>query len=64
MTQFPFLLNVGGNNCIVGDSMTGFLTGALIRCIPHILMCLNAWTIASGTIRRCSLVGRGVTLLD
>jgi hypothetical protein len=31
---------------------------------PHRLMCLNAWPIGSGTIRRYGLVGEGVTLLE
>ena len=31
---------------------------------PHRLMCLNAWSIGSGTIRRCGLVGVVVALLE
>ena len=30
---------------------------------PHRLVCLNAWLIESGTIRRHGLVGIGVALL-
>ena len=30
---------------------------------PHRLICLNAWPIESGTIRRCALVERNVSLL-
>ena len=29
---------------------------------PHRLICLNAWPIRSGTIRRCGLVGVDVAL--
>jgi hypothetical protein len=29
----------------------------------HRLMCLNAWPMGSGTIRRCGLIGGGVALL-
>jgi hypothetical protein len=28
----------------------------------HSLMCLNAWPIRSGTVRRCGLVGGSVSL--
>ena len=31
---------------------------------PHKLKCLNAWPIASGTIRRCGLVGIGMVLME
>jgi hypothetical protein len=31
---------------------------------PHRLMCLNAWPIENGTIRRCGLFGVGVALLE
>jgi hypothetical protein len=31
---------------------------------PHRLVCLNAWLIGSGTIRRCSLVEIGVAFLE
>jgi hypothetical protein len=27
-------------------------------------MCLNAWPIGSGTIRRCGLIGVGMVLLE
>ena len=35
---------------------------AMFKYGPHRLMCLNAWPIGSGTIRRCGLVGVGVSL--
>ena len=37
--------------------------GSLNRYGPHKLLCLKAWLIGSGTVRRCSLVGVGVALL-
>ena len=37
--------------------------GDLNRFAPHSCMYLNAWPTESGTIRRCGLVGIGVTLL-
>ena len=40
------------------------LCGGLNRNGPNRLMCLTAWPIGSGTIRRCGLVGVGVTLLQ
>jgi hypothetical protein len=36
--------------------------GGLNKNVPHRLMCLNAWPIGSGTIRRCGLVGGSVSL--
>jgi hypothetical protein len=30
---------------------------------PHRLMCLDAWPMGSGSIKRCGLVGVGVALL-
>ena len=30
----------------------------------HRLMCLNAWPMGSGTIRRCGLIGGGMTFLE
>ena len=38
--------------------------GGLNRNGPYILMCMNAWPIRSGTIRRYGLVGVGVVLLE
>jgi hypothetical protein len=38
--------------------------GDLNRTDPHRLMWLTVWTIRSGTIRRCSLMGEGVALLE
>ena len=35
----------------------GVECGGLNRFCPYRLMCLNAWPIGSGTIRRCGLVG-------
>ena len=32
------------------------------RCGAHRLMCLNAWPIGSGTVRRCGLAGGSVPL--
>ena len=32
--------------------------------VPTRLMCLNAWPIGSGTIRRCGLMGISVVLLE
>lgn len=40
----------------------GVECGGLNRFGPHRLMCLNAWPTGSGTIRRCVLVGVGVSL--
>jgi hypothetical protein len=31
---------------------------------PHRLMGLNAWPMGNVTIRRCGLIGGGVTLLE
>jgi hypothetical protein len=36
----------------------------LKRNAPHRLMCLNAWPIRNGTIRKCGLVGVGVAWLE
>ena len=36
--------------------------GGLNMYDPHRIMCLNAWSIGSGTIRRCGLVGGSVSL--
>jgi hypothetical protein len=38
--------------------------GCLNRYGPSRLICLTAWPIRSGTIRKCGLVGVGVALLD
>ena len=38
--------------------------GDLNRYDPHRCMCLSAWPIKSGSIRRCGLVGVGVVLLE
>ena len=38
--------------------------GGLNRYGFHRFMCLNAWPIRSGTIRKCGLVGVGVALLE
>lgn len=38
--------------------------GGMNRIGPHKLMCLNVWSIGSGTIRRCSLAGIGMALLE
>ena len=35
----------------------------LLWCLNR-LMCLNAWSMGSGTIRRCGLVGVDVALLE
>ena len=32
--------------------------------LHRLIMCLNAWPIGSGTIRRCDLVGAGMALLE
>jgi hypothetical protein len=40
------------------------LCGDLNRFGPHRLMCLNAWPIGSGIIRRGDLVGIGMALLE
>jgi hypothetical protein len=37
--------------------------GGLSRYSPHRLLCLNAWPIGSGTIKKCCLVEVGVTFL-
>jgi hypothetical protein len=42
----------------------GVKCGGLNRYGPHRLLYLDAWPIGSGTIRRCGLVGVGVTLFD
>ena len=39
------------------------LCGGLNRNSPQRLMCLNAWLIGNGTIRRCSFVGISLDLL-
>ena len=31
---------------------------------PHRLIYLNAWTLGSGAIKRCDLVGAGAALLE
>jgi hypothetical protein len=36
--------------------------GGLNRYSSHSLMCLNAWPKGSGSIRRCGLVGGGVSM--
>ena len=46
------------------DQFHGQYCGGLNRNGLHKLMCLNVWPIGSGTIRRCSLVGVGMTLLE
>lgn len=38
--------------------------GDLNRYGPERLICLNAWPIGSGAIRRCDLVGAGVAFLE
>ena len=38
--------------------------GGLNKNGPQRLMCLNAWPIGSGTIRKCCLAGVGVALLE
>jgi hypothetical protein len=35
--------------------------GGLNKSGPHKLMCLNAWCIQSGSLRRCGLIGVGVS---
>ena len=40
------------------------MCGGLNRFGSHRFMCLNAWPIGSGTIRRCGLVGVGVALME
>ena len=42
----------------------GDVCSDLNRNCPHKLIDLNAWSLASGTIRRSGLVGGGVTLLE
>ena len=37
--------------------------GGLNRYGPHRLMCVNAWPVGSGTIRRCGIAGVSVALL-
>ena len=39
-------------------------SGGLNRRGPHRLICLNAWLIGSGPIRRCGLVGVDVAFLE
>ena len=38
------------------------VSGALSKYGLHRLMCVNAWPMGSGTIRRCDLVGGTVLL--
>ena len=42
----------------------GVECGGLNRNDPHRLMCLNAWSTGSGTLRGCGLVKVGVALLE
>ena len=37
--------------------ITCILHYAMFKHDPHRLMCLNAWLMGNGTIRRCGLVG-------
>ena len=37
--------------------------GGLNRYGPHRLICLNAWPIGSGAVRRCDLVGKAMALM-
>jgi hypothetical protein len=40
------------------------VSGALSKYGLHRLMCVNAWPMGSGTIRRCGFVGVCVALLE